>query len=58
MNPLATMNCAVRVALLSLKAAWLHWNDLQAAAADTLFQRRIDPSSGRTAGVINKKYGS
>jgi hypothetical protein len=46
MNQLAAMSCAVRVSLSSLKAAWLQWNELQAAAADTVFQRRIDALTG------------
>jgi hypothetical protein len=37
---------AVRPVLSALKAAWLQWSGHQLAAADAIFQRRIDPLTG------------
>jgi hypothetical protein len=46
MNQVAAIRRAVRAGLSALKAAWLRWNELQVAAADTVFQRRIDALTG------------
>jgi hypothetical protein len=37
----------VRAGLGALKASWLWWNESRAVAAGNIFQRRIDPLSGR-----------
>jgi hypothetical protein len=48
MTRTAAIEAALRAGFAAVKAVWLRWHICQRDAAGSIFQRRIDPLSGRS----------